>query len=182
PGHAAAAHGDCTHGRDVPGSRGRCESQRPDDRDLRPGAQDRGLHRADAAIRHRGAGPHWPDRPGARQPEQGRRPMSTTSQPLTSATRPVNPALASLLQGLKPGQRIRITQTVRVGLKRWTTTVVGTFRDLKYLATGLATDRVPEDDIIVPMVHFTKDNGELSSVALDEHTRLEILDGGTDEG
>jgi hypothetical protein len=43
------------------------------------------------------------------------------------------------------------------------------------LATGLSTDRVPEDDIIVPTVHFTKDNGELSSITLDEHTRIEVL-------
>jgi hypothetical protein len=34
---------------------------------------------------------------------------------------------------------------------------------------------VPQDDIIVPVVHFTKDNGELSSVTLDEHSRIEIL-------
>jgi hypothetical protein len=27
-------------------------------------------------------------------------------------------------------------------------------------------------------VHFTKDNGELSSVALDENTRIELLSGG----
>ncbi len=33
--------------------------------------------------------------------------------------------------------------------------------------------RVPEDDIVVPLVHFTKDNGELSSIALDNNTKLE---------
>ena len=53
--------------------------------------------------------------------------------------------------------------------------VTGTFRSLNCLATGLATQRVPEDDIIVPTVHFTKDNGELSSVALDENSVLEIV-------
>jgi hypothetical protein len=52
---------------------------------------------------------------------------------------------------------------------------VGTFRNVNYLVTGLATDRVPEDDIVVPAVHFTKDNGELSSITLDEHTRIEML-------
>jgi hypothetical protein len=101
--------------------------------------------------------------------------MSHTPQTLASATRPVNPLLAGLLQGLQPGQRIRITQTVRVGSRQWTATVEGAFREVKYLATGLATDRVPEDDIIVPLVHFTKDNGELSSVALDEHSRVEVV-------
>jgi hypothetical protein len=93
----------------------------------------------------------------------------------TAANRRLQPELVAVLERLKPGQRIRITQTLRVGLKTWPATVTGTFREVNSLVTGLATDRVPEDDIIIPVVHFTKDNGELSSVALDEHTRIEIL-------
>jgi hypothetical protein len=95
--------------------------------------------------------------------------------PLRSATRPIRPELSSLLQGLKPGQRIRITQAVRVGQKHWTTTVTGVFRDLQYLATGLTTERGEDDDVVIVTVHFTKDNGELSSIALDEHTRVEVV-------
>ena len=104
-------------------------------------------------------------------------PSAVSGQPntLPSATRPVSPELATLLRGLKVGQRIRVTQTVRVGYDQWATTVEGTFRDVNYLATGLATDRVPEDDIVVVTVHFTKDNGELSSVSLDERTRVEVI-------
>ena len=101
--------------------------------------------------------------------------MTDRAQPLVSSTRPVAPELSALLQRLKPGERIRITQTVRVGSKIWTTTVTGAFRGVAYLATGLSTDRVPEDDIVVPTVHFTKDNGELSSIAIDELTRIETV-------
>jgi hypothetical protein len=97
--------------------------------------------------------------------------------PLFSSTRPVSPQLTAVLQKLKVGQRIRVTQTVRVGLKTWTTTVTGTFRSVQYLATGVTTDRVPEDEIVVPTVHFTKDNGELSSIAIDEMTRVEPIEG-----
>jgi hypothetical protein len=80
-----------------------------------------------------------------------------------------------LLRQLNHGQRIRITQRVRVGsTATWTTTVKGIFRGVNYLATGLSTDRVPEDDIVVVAVHFTKDNGELSSVTLDEHSKIEL--------
>lgn len=100
--------------------------------------------------------------------------MSAPSPALRSATRPVSPALVSIIERLQPGQHIRIIQRVRVGSKIWETAVRGTFRGVNYLATGLSTDRVPEDDIIVPTVHFTKDNGELSSIALDEHTRIEV--------
>jgi hypothetical protein len=101
--------------------------------------------------------------------------MSQPAPSIVSSTREIDPALSALLRGLKPGQRIRITQTIRVGLKQWTTTVEGVFRALHYLATGLATDRVPEDDIVVVTVHFTKDNGELSSVTLDEQSKIETI-------
>ena len=95
---------------------------------------------------------------------------------LPSSTRPVRPALADLLRGLRPGQRIRITQTVRMNCRRqWPAAVEGTFRNLNYLATGLATERVPEDDIVVVTVHFTKDNGELSSITLDENSEIEVM-------
>lgn len=94
---------------------------------------------------------------------------------ITSSTRRPSPELSALLQGLKPGQKIRITQTVRVGRKLWTTTVTGTFREQNYLATGLSTHRVPQDDIVVAMVHFTKENGELSSITLDEHSKVEVV-------
>jgi hypothetical protein len=101
--------------------------------------------------------------------------MSET--PLTYSTRPIRPEMRQVLQALRPGQRIRITQQVRVGLDSWKAVVAGTFRHADSLATGLATDRVPVDAIIVPIVHFTKDNGELSSIAVDENTVIEPLAG-----
>jgi hypothetical protein len=94
---------------------------------------------------------------------------------VTSATRKVSPELAHFLATLKAGQRIEITQRVRVGARVWTTTIQGIFRGINYLATGLATQRVPEDDIVVPLVHFTKDNDELSSVSLDEHSQVRLI-------
>jgi hypothetical protein len=97
-----------------------------------------------------------------------------TAPTLRSATRPLSPELSALLLGLKPGQRIRITQTVRVGSQQWKTTVAGVFRDVQYLATGLTTDRGEDDDVVIVTVHFTKDNGELSSIAVDEHTKIEL--------
>ncbi len=103
-------------------------------------------------------------------------PSASPPDALPSSTRPVRPELARLLRGLKPGQRIRIVQRVRVGsTATWSAPVEGAFRHVNFLATGLATERVPEDDIVVVSVHFTKDNGELSSVTLDEHTRIEAV-------
>jgi hypothetical protein len=91
-------------------------------------------------------------------------------------THSVRPELQAVLDKLRPGMKIRITQLIRVGLQSWPAVVTGTFRHYDSMATGIATHRVPEDDIVIPIIHFTKDpHGELSSVALDEHTKIEIL-------
>jgi hypothetical protein len=94
----------------------------------------------------------------------------------TYASRPIRPEVAAVLEKLKPGQKIQITHLVRVGLKTWPVTVTGTFRHVDSLATGLATDRCAADDIVVPLVHFTKENREMSSVALDEHTQIRVVE------
>lgn len=91
------------------------------------------------------------------------------------SSRPIKPDVLAVLDQLKPGQKIKITHLIRVGMKSWPAAIVGTFRHVDSLATGIATDRVPADDIIVPIVHFTKDNQEMSSVALDEHTKIEVI-------
>jgi hypothetical protein len=85
-------------------------------------------------------------------------------------TRRLGPAQVELIKSLKPGDAIKVTQTVRVGAKVWTAEASGTYRGVNYLATGITTDRVPEDDIVVPTVHFEKPNGELASITLDEHS------------
>ena len=95
---------------------------------------------------------------------------------LPSSTRSIPAALTGIVRALEPGDRIRITQTVRMNSRwGWTTTVDGVFRGTNFLATGLSTDRVPEDDIVVATVHFTKDNGELSSITLSDSSKIEVL-------
>jgi hypothetical protein len=87
-------------------------------------------------------------------------------------TRKLDPAFVDLLKGLKPGDTITITQTVRVGGRTWTASTPGVFRGINYLSTGVTVDRIPEDDIIVPTIHYTKPNGELTSAAIDENTKV----------
>lgn len=89
------------------------------------------------------------------------------------SSRRLDPALVDLLRSLEPGQRVKVTQTVRVGARAWPAVAEGAFRGIDYLATGLATERRPEDDVVVPVLHFTKDSGELSSVSLDERSQVE---------
>jgi hypothetical protein len=98
----------------------------------------------------------------------------TTPSTITSTTRRLSQQQVDILKSLRPGQRIRVVQTVRVGAKKWQAVAEGVFREINYLATGVVTDRVPEDDIVVPVVHFTKDSGELTSISVDENTVVEV--------
>ena len=97
---------------------------------------------------------------------------TTTAETIVLPSRRLDPAVSALLKELKTGDRITVTQTVRVGARTWPATATGTYRGVAYLSTGVTTERVKEDDLVVPTVHFTKDNGELASVALDENTKL----------
>ena len=99
--------------------------------------------------------------------------MSTTPERIVLPTRRLDPAQVELLRALKPGDRIKVTQTVRVGAKKWTAEVTGEFRGIAYLETGVTTERVKEDDLVVPLVRFTKPNGELTSISIDENTKVE---------
>lgn len=87
-------------------------------------------------------------------------------------TRTLDAGILNTLKSLKVGDRITVTQTVRVGAKTWPAEATGVYRGINYLSTGVTTERVKEDDIVLPTVHFTKDNGELASICLDEHTKL----------
>jgi hypothetical protein len=90
-------------------------------------------------------------------------------------TRRLAPEMVRILRSLKPGDRIRITTTIRVGARRWSSRIEGSFRGVAYLDTGVTTERVREDDLVVPILRFTKPNGELASVTIDENVVVEML-------
>jgi hypothetical protein len=96
----------------------------------------------------------------------------TVSGKIVLPTRRLDPALGELLRSLIPGDKIRLIQTIRVGSRKWETNTEGIFREIAYLETGITTERVKEDDLVVPLVRFTKFNGEMSSISIDENTRV----------
>lgn len=98
--------------------------------------------------------------------------MTALPEKIVLPTRRLDPAFVELLRSLKPGDPIRIVQTVRVGSRKWDTRCDGAFREIAYLGTGITTERVKDDDLVVPVVRFTKPNGELSSISIDENTKV----------
>lgn len=99
--------------------------------------------------------------------------MSTAPEKIILPTRRLDPATVELLRSLKPGEKIKVVQTVRVGGRKWTAEAAGEFRGIAYLATGVTTERVKDDDLVVPVVRFTKPNGELTSISIDENTQVQ---------
>jgi hypothetical protein len=98
--------------------------------------------------------------------------VSAAPDKIILPTRRLDPELVTLLRSLRAGDRIKIVQTVRVGAKTWPAEAQGTFRGIAYLETGVTTERVKEDDLVVPVVRFTKPNGELTSISIDENTQV----------
>lgn len=82
--------------------------------------------------------------------------------------------IAALLHSLASGDPILIRKTLRINsLHSWEHEIDCIFSHVNHLSTGLATDRVPEDDVVLVCVHFRKTNGELGSVILDDQTHIE---------
>src|SRR5438105_3890166 len=90
-----------------------------------------------------------------------------------SAHPPSRSEARRILAFAAPGDALRVIQTVRVGSRKWEAMAQGAFRGIAYLETGITTERVKEDDLVVPVVQFTKPNGELTSISLDENTRVD---------
>ena len=137
----------------------------------RPENEDRGVHRADAPygileLARTGRIALVRGRPRAgRRHERAR----------FYASRPPKPEVLAVLEKLQPGQRINITQIVRVGIQDLAGRRHRRLSPRRFLGDRPGDRAYAPDDIIVPVVHFTKDNQEMSSIAVDEHTKIEIV-------
>ena len=76
---------------------------------------------------------------------------------------------------LKPGDRVKITQRVKVGMKVWTTTVTGTVERTERRREGLNVLRNFDDKAFADLIVLRKDGSpaEETTIALDEYTRIE---------
>lgn len=101
------------------------------------------------------------------------------TQPFESPSVTPPPDHASRLRtqfgGLKPGDRVRVTQRVRVGKRQWRSTVEGTVEKTSRQLTGLHTDRARDDRVYVDALRLKRDDGEITTLTLDEFTDLEVL-------
>jgi hypothetical protein len=81
-----------------------------------------------------------------------------------------------LFEELRPGDRIEVTHEVKVGSsKTWTTTTVGTVVHTERRRQGLHFRRNPDDKVFADMIILKRDDGEQTTITMDEFTELRRL-------
>jgi hypothetical protein len=76
---------------------------------------------------------------------------------------------------LKPGQRVRITQEIDRREGNWRHEVVGQVVWARSEPTGSWFAHGKNDKLWLGRVRLEKENGELTTIVVDQHTRLEVL-------
>lgn len=82
---------------------------------------------------------------------------------------------AVAFEALRPGDHVRITQRVKVGMKIWQTVVSGVVERTERRRNGLHVKRNFDDKAFADLILLRKDGNaaEETTVALDEYTHIE---------
>ena len=81
-----------------------------------------------------------------------------------------------LYEQLLPGDRVEVVHGVTVGsTAKWTTTTVGKVLRRERRRHGLHFRRNPDDKVYSDVLILARDDGELTTVTIDEFTRLRRL-------
>jgi hypothetical protein len=82
----------------------------------------------------------------------------------------------SLYEQLQPGDRVEVVHGVTVGSSaKWTTTTVGRVLRRERRRHGLHFRRNADDKVYSDVLILARDDGELTTVTIDEFTRLRRL-------
>ena len=81
-----------------------------------------------------------------------------------------------LYEALRPGDRVEVVHGVTVGSSgSWQTTTVGRVLRRERRRHGLHFRRSPDDKVYSDVLILARDDGELTTVTIDEFTRLKRL-------
>ena len=82
----------------------------------------------------------------------------------------------SLYEQLQPGDRVEVIHGVTVGSSaKWSTTTVGKVLCRERRRHGLHFRRNPDDKVYSDVLILSRDDGVLTTVTMDEYTRLRRL-------
>ncbi len=81
-----------------------------------------------------------------------------------------------LFTELQPGDRVEVIHEVKVGSsKTWSTKTVGTVVNTERRRQGLHYRRSVDDKVFADMIKLKRDDGELTTITMDEFTELHRL-------
>lgn len=84
-------------------------------------------------------------------------------------------ATRELFEQLSAGDRIEIKHEVKVGMKRWMTTTTGVVVSTERRRHSLHFPRNADDKVYSDLIVLRKDDGELTTVTIDEFSDLRRL-------
>lgn len=85
------------------------------------------------------------------------------------------PQSLEVYQRLTAGDRVEMVHEVKVGFRRWTQTTRGTVVSKERRRHGLHYSRNFDDKAFSDVIVLTRDDGELTTVTMDEYSDLRIL-------
>ena len=85
------------------------------------------------------------------------------------------PQMRQLFADLQPEDRVEVEHEVKVGLKTWTTKTLGTVVSKERRRHGLHIQRNFDDHVWSDVLILRRDDGELTSVTIDEFTQMKKL-------
>lgn len=77
---------------------------------------------------------------------------------------------------VRPGMRIKVSQTIDRRAGSWTTEVVGTVLSVEPQPTGAWFAHGKNDKYWLVRIQLQKDDGEISLLILDQHTQITVLE------
>ena len=85
------------------------------------------------------------------------------------------PEAIEVFQSLRPGDRVELKHRVKVGFQTWTSITVGTVVQTERRRHGLHRDRNPDDKVFSDVLLLRRDDGELTTLTLDEFSDLRVI-------
>lgn len=81
----------------------------------------------------------------------------------------------ALRKNLRPGVRVKVTQQIAGRDYTWTSDVTGTIVDYAQKQTGSWFAHSKDDKLWLDRLRLRKEDGELTTLNLDDYSRVEIL-------
>src|SRR5947199_2377321 len=83
----------------------------------------------------------------------------------------------AIRKGLRPGVRVKVTQQIAARNHTWTSDVAGTVVEYRQKQTGSWYAHSKDDKLWLDRLQIRKDDGELTTLNLDEYSHIETVGG-----